>query len=161
MFDMFSLFTSFIPETWIMMACYATFVAGVVMIVAGYVSGILPLLRTYALPLQLLGIVIFGAGAYLIGGYSTEATWQTRVKEMQDKVAAAEAKSNEVNTQVQTIYVDRVKVVHDTETKIITQIKEVEKKIDAECKVDPDAISILNRAAETPAGDKAATKEMK
>ena len=158
---MFSLFTSFIPETWIMMACYATFVAGVVMIVAGYVSGILPLLRTYALPLQLLGIVIFGAGAYLIGGYSTEATWQTRVKEMQDKVAAAEAKSNEVNTQVQTIYVDRVKVVHDTETKIITQIKEVEKKIDAECKVDPDAISILNRAAETPAGDKAATKEMK
>jgi hypothetical protein len=161
MFDMFALFTSFIPETWIMMACYAAFVAGIVMIIAGYIIEILPLLRTYALPLQLLGIVIFGGGSYLIGGYSTEAIWQARVKEMESKVAAAEAKSNEANTQVQTVYVDRVKVVHDTETKIITQIKEVEKKIDAECKVDPDAISILNRAAETPAGDKAATKEMK
>jgi uncharacterized membrane protein len=72
------------------------------------------------------------------------------VREFEEKVKVAEEKSKQVNTEIKTVYVDRVKTVKETQYIIQEKIKEVEKKIDAECKVTPEAIDILNEAARTP-----------
>ena len=66
----------------------------------------------------------------------------------------SEAKSKEVNTVIQKVYVDKVKIVTDTKIVIQEKIVEKEKIIDAECKVEPEAISILNEAAKTPGASK-------
>ena len=62
-------------------------------------------------------------------------------------MAISEQKSKEANTQIQTVYVDRVKVVKEKQIVIQEKLKTVEVKIDANCKVVPEAISILNEAA--------------
>jgi hypothetical protein len=91
--------------------------------------------------------VLLVSGVYFKGGYSVEMEWRAKVAELESKVAVAEQKSKEVNTQIQTVYVDRVKVVKEKQIVIQEKLKTVEVKIDANCKVVPEAIDILNDAA--------------
>jgi hypothetical protein len=114
----------------------------------------IPLVNRYRFPIQAIGVLTLCVGAFLSGGVGVNEMWQARVKELEDKIAIAESKSAEANTEIKTVYVDRVRVVHDVQEKIVTEIREVEKKIDAECKVDQVAIDILNRAADDPAHGK-------
>ena len=65
----------------------------------------------------------------------------------EQQVKEAEAKSAVVNEKIITVYKDKIKVLHDVQVVYQERIKEVEKKIDAECKVAPEAIDILNDAA--------------
>jgi hypothetical protein len=66
---------------------------------------------------------------------------------MQDKIAVAEAKSATVNTQIETKVVEKVKLIHDTQVVVQDRIVKEAAQMDAECKVDASAISILNQAA--------------
>jgi len=76
--------------------------------------------------------------------------WRERVKEAEAKVAVAEAKSKEVNTIIQTKVVEKIKIVKDVQVVIQDRIVEKEKIIDAECKVAPEALDILNEASKKP-----------
>ena len=78
--------------------------------------------------------------------------WRERVAEMETKIQIAEQKSQETNTVIKKVYVDRLKVVNQEKIVIQDRIVEKEKIIDAECKVAPEAISILNDAAKTRRG---------
>jgi hypothetical protein len=115
--------------------------------------------------LQILSIILLVGGVYFKGGYSTETEWRARVAEMEQKVAEAEAKSQQTNTVIKTKIVNKIKTVKEYQIVYQDRIKEVEKIIDAECKVAPEAITILNDAARlrkgtvtispvVPAGDK-------
>jgi len=106
-----------------------------------------PWIIPYRLLLQVVSVILLVLGVYLKGGYAVEAEWRARVAELEAKVAVAEQKSKEANTQIQTVYVDRVKVVKEKQIVIQEKLKTVEVKIDANCKVVPEAISILNEAA--------------
>jgi hypothetical protein len=66
---------------------------------------------------------------------------------MQDKVTAAESKSKETNTVIQTEYRDKVKTVKEVQLVVQERIVKEAAQMDAECKVDASAISILNQAA--------------
>jgi preprotein translocase subunit SecF len=98
--------------------------------------------------------VLLVAGLYFKGGYAVEMQWRERVAELEAKVKESEEKAKEVNEKVVVEYRDRVKVV--TETKIVIQekIKEVEKIVDAQCKVAPEAVLIHNDAAKMPERNK-------
>jgi hypothetical protein len=128
--------------------------AGLAAILASWFISIIPLINSYRFQVQAIGVALLGFGAFFSGGVGVNEVWKARVAEMEAKVAEAESKSHEANTQIQTVYVDRIRLVHDTETKIVTQIKEVEKIIDAECKVDEKAIDLLNRASLDPTPSK-------
>ena len=80
-------------------------------------------------------------------------SYREKIDEMKAKIEASEQKSKETNTVVVTKFKDRIQTVHDTQVVVQEKIKEVEKKIDSECTVTPEAISILNEAAKWP-GDK-------
>ena len=94
-----------------------------------------------------IGLALLLVGIYLSGGAGVTALWKAEVKEMQDKIAVAESKSVAVNTQIETKVVERVKVIHDTQVVVQDRIIKEAAKMDAECKIDPEAISILNQAA--------------
>lgn len=123
------------------------FYTGIACTVLGFVLRF-KFLENWRLILQVVGVIALGLGLYMKGGYSVEMEWRNRVAELEAKVAVAEAKSKETNTVIQEKIVTKTKVVRDT--KVVTKqvLKEVEKRIDSECKVSPEVIEILNAAAQ-------------
>jgi hypothetical protein len=137
---------TFIPDSVIYSFVNTIFWAGVVGTLLGFVFN-LPFLRPYRLIVQIAGIMLLVAGVYFKGGYEVETQWRERVKEMEQKVAVAAEKSKTANAEIQTKIVTKTKVIHDT--KVVTKqvLKEIEKRIDSECTISPEAINILNAAA--------------
>lgn len=138
---------SLIPDAILNWIYIIIILAGVTGVVAGWLGKWIPFYGNYAKFLQPLGVVLIALGLYLKGGYDTELAWRERVKEAEEKVKLAEQKSAESNTKIKTVVKEKIKVVRDVQVVVKERIKEVEKKIDADCKVDPEAINILNQAA--------------
>ena len=145
---------SFLPDSFLLWVINTILLVGLVGTLSSYFIRFIPPLFPYAGLIKTIGIVLLVAGVYFRGGYGVEMEWRARVAEVEAKVAAAEVKSKEVNTVIQKVYVDKVKIVTDTKIVIQEKIVEKEKIIDAECKVAPDAITILNEAAKTPGASK-------
>jgi hypothetical protein len=142
---------AFIPDAFLAWVINTVLITGIVGFLAsfffGYVVRWLPAIAPYHLLIQVVSIVLLVAGVYFKGGYSVEMAWREKVTELEAKVAIAEQQSKEANTQIQTVYVDRVKVVKEKQIVIKEKIKTVEAKIDSICKVAPEALDILNEAA--------------
>ena len=136
-----------LPDSFILFIVYTVLAAGGVLTGLSYLIKWLPGISAYKLPMRVGGIFLLICGVYFYGGYSTEMQWRERVSEMEAKVADAEKKSAKTNTVIKKVYVDRVKRV--TEQKVVIQDRIVKEKeiIDKDCRVPPEAISILNSAA--------------
>ena len=142
---------SFIPDAFLAWVVNTILIAGAVGFVVsfffGFVVRYLPLIAPYRMFIQIVSIFLLVAGVYFKGGYSVEMEWRAKVAELEEKVKVAEEKSKQVNEKIVTVYKDRVKTVKETQVVVQEKIKEVEKIIDADCKVDKQAIQILNEAA--------------
>jgi hypothetical protein len=106
-----------------------------------------PALAPYHLLIQIVSIVLLVGGVYLKGGYGVEMAWRERVADLEAKIKVAEAKSEQANIDLAAKQKEKVKVVKEVQVVIKEKIVQVASKIDAECKVDPDAITIINDAA--------------
>jgi uncharacterized membrane protein len=106
-----------------------------------------PTLAPYYLLLQIISAVLLVAGIYFKGGYGVEMEWREKVRIAQEKAALAEQQAKEANSKIQTKIVEKVKVVKENTIVYRDRILEVEKIIDKECKVAPEAIDIHNAAA--------------
>lgn len=113
-----------------------------------------PTLAPYHLIIQVVSAVLLVAGIYFKGGYGVEMEWRAKVAELEAKVQAAEEKSKQANVDLEKTRKEKVKIVKDVQVVIKERIKTIEKKIDADCKVDPEAISIINDAAKNVGGKK-------
>jgi len=138
---------SFVPDALLYAVVIGTMFTGIALYVISFVTRFIPPLIPYSGIARILGTILTVVGIYFFGSYSTEIEWRTRVAELEEQVKVSEAKSKEINIQIQKVYVDRVKVVKQTQIVIQEKIKEVEIKIDSECKIAPEAIDILNEAA--------------
>jgi hypothetical protein len=138
---------SFIPDAWLHLAVISVLFAGLGLYAISFFTRFVPPLIPYSGIVRIIGTVLIVAGIYFYGSYSTEMSWRNRVAELEEKVKVSEAKSKEVNVQIQTVYKDRVKLVKETQVVIQERIKEVEKRIDSQCTVDNSVIQILNDAA--------------
>jgi hypothetical protein len=113
-----------------------------------------PALAPYHLLIQIISAVLLVSGLYFKGGYGVEMMWRERVAELEAKVQESEQKAKEANAQVVIEYRDRVRTVVETKVVIQEKIKEVEKIVDGQCKVAPEAVSIHNEAAKMPERNK-------
>jgi hypothetical protein len=113
-----------------------------------------PALAPYHLIIQIVSAALLVSGLYFKGGYGVEMAWRERVAELEAKIKESEEKAKIVNEKVVVEYRDRVKVVKDTKVVIQEKIKEVEKVIDAECKVPTQAVDIHNEATKMPERNK-------
>ena len=145
---------SFIPDSFLIWAINTILLIGLVGTFSSYFIRFIPPLYPYAGLVKTLGIILLVAGVWFRGGYDVEMEWRDRVKEVEAKVAAAEAESKKANVVLQKVYVDKIKLVKDLQVVIQERIVEKEKIIDAECKVAPEAIDILNEAAKNPGASK-------
>jgi hypothetical protein len=154
-FSVLSWFLKLLPDSFLLFVFYAFFFTGVALILASWFVSFVPLINRYRFPTQVIGILTFGFGAYLLGGYGIEMAWRQRVADMEEKVRVAEEKSAQVNTVIQEKIVYKNKIIEKKTVEYVDRIKEIAVEVDAKCEVDPRVVDQLNRASENP------TKEAK
>jgi hypothetical protein len=138
---------SFVPDTILYAVVISILFSGIGLYVISFFTRFIPPLIPYSGITRILGTILTVVGIYFFGSYSTEMSWRSKVAELEEQIKVSETKSKEINIQIQKVYVDKVKVVKETQIVIQEKIKEVEIKIDSECKIAPEAIDILNEAA--------------
>lgn len=123
---------NFLPN-WIF---HLVVIAGVLGLAASFILKFIPFVAQYKLPIQAGAILLLVVGIWFEGGISNNDAWLARVAEMEQKVAAAEAKAAQTNVKIVTKIVEREKIVKekvDANVKIIEKV--VAKDLDAECKL--------------------------
>lgn len=143
-----TLLLNLLPDSLVIWFIHALTLAGIVGFAAASFLGQIPLINQYSTPIKFLSIVALVVGIYYEGSLSTEQAWRQRVADLEAQVKVSEAKADAANAKIQIEYRDRVRVVHDTQVVIQEKIREVEKVVDAKCEVAPEAVDILNRAAQ-------------
>jgi hypothetical protein len=79
---------------------HAFLFAGLAGTIAGFVLGMIPVIKQYIIPIRIISLVILSISLFLEGGLSENQAWELRVKEMEAKVAKAEAISATENTKL-------------------------------------------------------------
>ena len=114
----------------------------------------------YKLPAELVGVALLVAGAYLFGGYGVQQVWTARVAELEAKVKAAEEKSQQVNTVIETKIVTKVKVIKENVYVNREIIKEVAgKQLDAQCTLPKSTVSLHDSASRNEVPERAAATD--
>jgi len=102
--------------------------------------------------IKYIGLALLLGGIYLTGGAGVTELWKAEAEALKAKVAISEEQSKEANSKLDSALKEKNKVVKEVQVVIKERIKEVETKIDSQCVVAPEAISILNDAARNVKG---------
>jgi len=126
---------------------HALLLVSLLALVASFVLDSIPFVSTNAKAIQLASAVVLAIALYFEGAIGDNNAWLARVAELEKQVAVAEAKSKETNTVIQYQYRDKVRTIKETQVVVQERIVKETAKMDAECRVSPEAVSILNQAA--------------
>ena len=129
---------------------YATFFVGLLGFIATYLLRFVPIpaLFMYKTPIQIVSAILMIVGVYMSGAISNEEAWLAKVKELEVKVAEAEAKSQQVNVQVVEKVVTKTQVVRERGEDIIQYVDREVVKYDSKCEIPKEAVTAVNQAAE-------------
>lgn len=154
---------SFLPE-W---AIHTIFGLGLAITIAGFVLGMIPIIKRYIIPVRVIGLLVLVLGLYLEGGLADNKEWQLRVKEMEAKMAKLEVEAAKQNIQIQEKVVEKTKVVREKGQDIIQYVdrwntKEIIKEVEGperirreevikyieHCPVPKELVDLHNQATE-------------
>ena len=135
---------SFLPE-W---AFHLLLIVGVLGTVAGFVLGMIPVVKQYIIPIRVISLIVLSLALYLEGGLADNKEWELRVKEMEAKVAEAEARSAKENVKIVEKVITKTQIVKQRGQDIIVEVQRDRLILDKECVVPQRFIEIHNKAAE-------------
>jgi hypothetical protein len=135
---------NFLPD-WVL---YLSALIGLGTIVASKFISLIPSLAIFRLPLSVSGFAIVVVSAWLIGMLSSNAIWQARAKELQEKIDIAEAKSKEENVRIETKVVKKLELVRLRGEQIIEYVDREVKVYDTQCVIPKTFVEAHNKAAE-------------
>jgi hypothetical protein len=121
--------------------------AGAVGLLASWIGRWIPVFDAYARLLKPIGIVLLLVGVYFKGGEATNDAWRNKIADLEAKIAVSEAKSKDANAKLSTAVKERNQAIQESKTVVQTKLKRDAVKIDAECRLDPAAVEILNESA--------------
>jgi hypothetical protein len=122
-------------------------IVGVLALLAGWALRMVPLVNKYALPIQVVGVLLTILGVWYEGGIAKDAEWKARVAELETQVAQAEAKSAQVNTKVVTKVITKTQVIKQKGDDVVRYIDREITKYDSECKIPQVAIKAHDASA--------------
>lgn len=135
-----------LPDSVLYIIIHACIAVGVVGLLVASFLKLVPFVNIYRTWIQLICVVLLAGGIYWKGAYEVEMTWRRRVAELEKQVQVAEAQARKINTKIvtrirtkiqkQTVYRDRLR----------TEIQEKKVYIDRDCKLNPTAVELYNRA---------------
>jgi len=114
-----------------------------------FLSQLIPL-KTYQLPIKIVGGVVVAAVIFIMGVLYADGVWQQAAKDLQHKVEVAEAESKVVNTEIKEKVVYKTQVVRQRGADNIQYIDREIIKYDTTCVIPPEFVAAHNRAAEPP-----------
>lgn len=138
---------------------YAVLLAGVFGLIATYFIRFLsfiPFLYVYKTPIQLASIAAIAIGTFMSGAIHDNEAWEARVREMEEKIAAAEAKSKEENVKIVEKVVNKIQIVKTRGQDIVKYVDREIVKYDTKfapggvCEIPKEFIKAHNDAAEAP-----------
>jgi uncharacterized membrane protein YraQ (UPF0718 family) len=146
---------SFVPDDFLLYVINTILIAGAVgsfltFFALNRILRWFPAIAPYYLILQIVSAALLVGGIYFKGGYGVEMSWREKVKEAEAKVAIAEEQSKELNVKLEEERKKKQKVKIEYYNTVKTEIKEVEKVINAKCEIDPQVNELLNKAATNP-----------
>jgi len=139
---------------------YAILGIGVIGFIASLVMRFIPVIYMYRTPIQVVSIILIAVGTYMSGTISNEEAWQARVKEMEVKVAEAEAKAAKENVKIVEKLVYKDKIVKEKGDEIVKYIdREVVKKEEVvkfieNCPIPNEIVNTHNEAIKQMRGNK-------
>jgi len=134
---------SFIPD----FVYHLLLLASIVAFGSCYILKMVPFISANVEIIRVISVVVMIFSVWMEGGIANESKWKARVAELEIKVVKAEKVAAEANSKIETVYVDRVKVVKEVQYVVQNSITKNADKLDLTCKVDPLTIDILNQAA--------------
>lgn len=132
----------FLPN-WIF---YVLFFGGIVALLVSVFVKILPQAKL----VQLGSFVVILFSVFMIGAISNNDTWLARVRELEAKVAEAQAQSAQLNTELAEKTVVKTQVIRERGRDIIKYVDREVVKYDTGCVIPKEFVQAHNRAAEAP-----------
>ena len=108
----------------------------------------IPFISNYNLPIQVASVILLAFGLYMSGGAANQEKWESRVKELEAKIAISEEQMKTANVALEAKLKEKHQIIQQKEYIIQEKITKVKEQIDAECKVPAAAVDLLNEAAE-------------
>lgn len=134
----------FLPD-WVF---HLILLAGIVGTTAGFVLGMIPVIKQYIIPIRVISIILVVFGLFLEGALLDNQTWQLRVKEVEAKLAIAEAESAKANNKI----TEKSNIQNNKQkekTVIVKQYIDREvKRYDNQCVIPNEFVKAHNDSAE-------------
>lgn len=137
----------FLPDSVILWFTNILLLTGIAAVVAGLFAHRIPLVWQYQLPFKIAGILLLTLGVFFRGGYSVEMDWRERVREMEQRVAAAEKQSQAANEKLETRGKEKVKIIREKGQVIKQYIDREITKYDNTCVIPESVVRAHNAAA--------------
>lgn len=116
-------------------------------------SGILshfPGVGIYAKFIKPISGIVTLVCVFMYGGAGVQAMWEEKVRLAQEEADRKAAMAQQFNEDLDRERKKKAQVRVEYRDRIQTEIKEVEKIIDAKCEIDPKVVELLNKAAANP-----------
>lgn len=128
---------------------YGLFIVGLLGFLATYLLKFIPIpaIYVYRTPIQIVSLILVVFGVFMSGAIHNEETWQARVKELEVKLAEAEAESQKENTKIVEKIVYKNQIVKQRGEDIIRYIDKEVVKYDNQCVIPKEFVEAHNRAA--------------
>jgi hypothetical protein len=142
----------FLPDTFLAFVVDAVLLAGILStlitcFLLKYLIRLAPVLAPHIKIAQILSIVVLLSGVYFQGGYSSEMAWRERVREMEARVALAEAQSAEANTKLAAKGKEKIKIIREKGVIIKQYVSREVAKYDNTCAIPKEVVKAHNAAA--------------
>lgn len=113
----------------------------------------IPFISSYTLPIKVVSIILLAIGLYMMGSAANEAKWELRVKELEAKLAQAEATSQKENVKLVEKIVTKTQVIRERGDEVIRYVDREIVKYDDKfapggvCEIPQEFIKAHNDAA--------------
>lgn len=147
-------FLSFIPDELLRWVIHGVLIVGFLLLFLGPIIKKIPFISEYGSIAKAVGGLLFISGVFFEGGYATEMMWRARVKDLQEQVTKSEEQAKKANDNLASALKNKNDTIKEVQAALKERLGQLATKIDAECKITPETIQLLNDAARNIKGGK-------
>jgi hypothetical protein len=129
---------------------YAILFLGIIGFLITYLLKFIPIpaLYMYKSPIQIVSVIMIVIGVYMAGSIANNESWLAKVKEVEAKLAEAEARGAIETVKIVEKVVVQQKVIKEKGKDIVQYVDREVVKFDNKCEIPPAFVDVHNKAAE-------------
>lgn len=129
---------------------YGILVIGLIGFLITYLLKFIPIpaIYVYRTPIQIVSVIFIVVGVYMAGSIANNEAWELKVKEVQAKLAEAEAQGAKETVKIVEKVVVQEKIVRQKGQDIVRFVEKEIVKYDNKCEIPPPFVDAHNQATE-------------